>query len=162
MHKDRCGPKMRLIVFDIDGVITDGTVQIDEFGHEYKRFYLNDIDALNLLSREGYILAAITGEDGPIADFISRKVPWKHFILGCKMKLEAFKTILKLEDCQLDESAYIGDGVYDVPVLKYVPKSICPANAVPAAKEAARIHLHCLGGHGCVVELYEMIKSRQI
>lgn len=150
------------MVFDIDGVITDGTVQVDENGCEYKRFLLNDIDALNQLARDGYVLVAITGEDTPLADYFGRKVPWKHFVKGCKLKLEVFKSILVMENCPLDEVAYIGDGLYDVPVLEYVPNSICPANAVPLAKNAAHIHLQSSGGHGCVVELYELIKCGQI
>lgn len=153
---------LRMIVFDIDGVLTDGMVQVDECGREYKRFLLNDIDALNQMEREGYLLAAITGEDTPLADYFGRKAPWKHFVKGCKQKLEALQGILLDENCTLDEAVYIGDGLYDVPVLKYVPTSICPANAVPAAKAAARIHLHSSGGQGCVVELYEMIKNGEI
>ena len=151
-----------LIVFDIDGVLTDGMVQVDECGREYKRFFLNDIDALNQLAREGYMLAAVTGEDTPLADYFSRKAPWRHFVKGCKQKLEAFQSILLEEGCMLNEAVYIGDGLYDVPVLEYVPNSICPANAVPAAKDASRIQLHSSGGQGCVVEIYEMIKSGQI
>jgi len=153
---------MNLLVFDIDGVLTDGTVQVDEEGHEYKRFLLNDIDALNQLARSGITLAAITGEDTPLAEYFHRKAPWKYFVKGCKQKLEAFQRILHMEDCALEEAAYIGDGLYDVPVLEYVPKSICPANAVPVAKQAARIHLQSSGGAGVVVELYEMIRNKKI
>ena len=153
---------LRMIIFDIDGVLTDGMVQVDECGREYKRFLLNDIDALNQLAREGYVLAAITGEDTPLADYFSRKAPWKYFVKGCKQKLEAFQSVLREEGFELDEVAYIGDGLYDVPVLEYVTNSICPANAVPAAKDASRIHLHSTGGHSCVVELYELIKNGQI
>jgi len=152
----------KIIIFDIDGVLTDGTVQVDEKGHEYKSFLLNDIDALNQLVRDGYAIAAITGEDTPHVDYFYRKVPWKYFMRGCKNKLEAIKKIMANEKCLLDELAYIGDGLYDVPVLEYVSKSICPANAVTAAKNVARIHLHSFGGHGCVVELYEMIRNEQI
>lgn len=153
---------MRLLVFDIDGVLTDGTVQVDEEGREYKRFLLNDIDALNQLVRDGYLIAAITGEDTPLADYIRKKIPWHYFVKGCKQKLNAFQNILREEKCSLDEAAYIGDGLYDVPVLELVPKSICPANAVPAAQAVARIHLKSSGGRGCVVELYEMIRKKQI
>ena len=153
---------IKLVVFDIDGVLTDGTVQVDEEGHEYKCFLLNDIDALNQLAHEGYALAVITGEDTSLVEYFSRKAPWKYFVKGCKQKLKAFQSMLREEGRTLDETAYIGDGLYDVPVLKYVPNSICPANAVPAAKKASRIHLHSSGGQGCVVELYEMIKNRQI
>lgn len=153
---------LRLVAFDIDGVLTDGTVQVDEEGYEYKRFLLNDIDALNQLARSGITLVAITGEDTPLAEYFHRKAPWKYFEKGCKQKLEAFQRILHQENCSLEEAAYIGDGLYDVPVLEYVPKSICPANAVPAAKQAARIHLQSSGGAGVVVELYEMIRNKKI
>lgn len=153
---------MKLLVFDIDGVLTDGMVQIDECGHEYKRFLLNDIDALNKITCDGCAVAAITGEDTPLADYFRQKVPWKYYVKGCKHKLEEFKHILTKENCTIEEVAYIGDGLYDVPVLEYVPKSICPANAVPSAKAAAQIHLRSSGGHGCVVELYEMIKNGEL
>lgn len=153
---------LRMIIFDIDGVLTDGTILVDESGNEYKRVLLNDIDALHQMVRDGVYVAAITGENTPLADYFGRKIPWKYFVKGCKHKLEAFKSILLEEGCQLDETAYIGDGLYDVPVLKYVSNSICPANAVPPAKAASRIHLHNSGGHGCVVELYEMIKNGEI
>ena len=152
----------RMIIFDIDGVLTDGTILVDESGHEYKRVFLNDIDALHQMVRDGVSVAAITGEDTPLADYFGQMAPWKYFVKGCKHKLEAFQSMLREEGCMLDETAYIGDGMYDVPVLKYVPNSICPANAVPAAKDVSRIHLHCSGGQGCVVELYELIKKGQI
>ncbi len=153
---------VKLIVFDIDGVLTDGTVQVDENGHEYKKFLLNDIDALNQLAREGYVLAAITGEDTSLANYFGKKVPWKYFVKGCKEKLVAFQRILQEENCLLEESAYIGDGLYDVPVLEFVPKSICPANSVPTANAAAKVHLNSSGGQGCVVALYQLIKSGNI
>ena len=153
---------IRMLIFDIDGVLTDGTVQVDGFGNENKRFLLNDIDFLHRMTHEGKIIAAITGEDTPLADYFSRKAPWKYFIKGCKQKLKAFQEILQEENCALDEVAYIGDGLYDVPVLEYVPNSICPANAVPAAKDVSRLQLHSSGGQGCVVEIYEMIISGQI
>jgi len=152
---------MRVIVFDIDGILTDGTVQVDENGHEYKRFLLNDIDALNQLSRDGFVIAAITGEDTPLTDYFRKKASWKYFVKGCKHKLEAFKEILFKEDCPLDKAIYIGDGLYDVPVLEYVTNSVCPANAIPAAKKVARIHLHSSGGDGCVVELYESLRMKK-
>lgn len=150
---------VKIIVFDIDGVLTDGMVQIDENGNEYKRFLLNDIDALNQLIRDGFIVCAITGEDTPLADYFGRRVPWKHFVKGCKKKLAAFQELLAQENCPLEDSAYIGDGLYDVPVLEYAVHSFCPANAVLAAKAAAKIHLQNSGGQGCIVELYELIKS---
>lgn len=155
-------PMIKMIIFDVDGVLTDGTVQVDEKGHEYKSFLLNDIDALNCMVRDGILVSAITGENTPLADYFSQRVPWKHFVKGCKKKLEAFQRILQEECCTLDEVAYIGDGLYDVPLLEYVPKSICPANAVPAAKVTAKIQLQSSGGRGCVLELYEMIKNKKI
>ena len=73
---------IELIVFDIDGVITDGTVIIDSKGRELKQINLKDIDAIFELHRKGYKLAAITGEDTDIVNFFERRFPWKYFLQG--------------------------------------------------------------------------------
>ena len=149
---------IKMIIFDIDGVLTDGMVQIDENGQESKRFCLNDIDALHQMVCDGISIGVITGEDNPFVSYIYNKVSWTYFVKGCKEKLTAFKKIIQSSKYALEEVAYIGDGLYDVSVLEYVPKSVCPANAVPAARAAAKIHLNKSGGNGCVVEFYDLIK----
>lgn len=77
---------IELIVFDIDGVITDGTVIIDSAGNEHKQMNLKDIDAVFELHKSGYKLAAITGESSEIVDYFEKRFPWDYFYREIKQK----------------------------------------------------------------------------
>ena len=79
---------IELIVFDIDGVITNGSVIIDSNGHEQKQMNMKDVDAIFELNRRGYKLAAITGEDTEIVSYFEKRFPWTYFYRGSKRKKE--------------------------------------------------------------------------
>ena len=79
---------IRLVVFDIDGVITDGTVIVDMNGTEQKKINLKDIDAIFELHREQFKLAAITGENTEIVHYFEKRFPWDYFYCGAKKKTE--------------------------------------------------------------------------
>ena len=79
---------IELIAFDIDGVITDGSVIIDSNGREQKIINLKDVDAIYELQRKGFKLAAITGEDTDIVNYFEKKFPWDFFYRGNKTKKE--------------------------------------------------------------------------
>lgn len=149
---------IKLVVFDIDGVITDGTVIIDADGNEQKKINMKDIDAIYELHRRGMILAAITGEESEIVTYFERRFPWKYFYKGKKKKLDVIHEIEALENLNSDEICYIGDGKYDVEPLKYVGLGICPADAIDRAKSAAGIILQTGGGGGCLWEITDIIK----
>ena len=151
------GRIIRLIIFDIDGILTDGNVSIDEFGYERKSYSLTEIDALNDLRRVGYKIAAITGEDKPIVVVYRKLVPWDVFLHGCKDKAAGVRRLE--EHFVLDASAicYIGDGKYDVPAIRYAGLGVAPANAIEEAKEAADVVLDGVGGKNCINELRRML-----
>ena len=77
---------VELVVFDIDGVLTDGSILVDSRGNEQKRISIKDIDAVYELKRMGFQLAAITGENSPIVAYFQRRFPWDYFFSGCKKK----------------------------------------------------------------------------
>ena len=77
---------IKLLVFDIDGVLTDGSIIIDSNGKEQKKINLKDIDAIFCLKRKGYRLAAITGEDKEIVSYFEKRFPWDYFYRGNKCK----------------------------------------------------------------------------
>ena len=79
---------IELIVFDIDGVITDGSVIIDSNGNEQKQINMKDVDGIFELHRRGYKLAAITGEDTEIVSYFENRFPWTYFYRGNKTKKE--------------------------------------------------------------------------
>lgn len=153
--------KIELIVFDIDGVLTDGCITVDADGNESKRINLKDVDAIFELHRRGVRLAAITGEDTRIVDWFEQRFPWEYFYRGNKEKLETLKRIEKDSGVYAKNIAYIGDGKYDVEPLRYAGKGFCPANAIDSAKSAADVILQKNGGEGCVWELIDYLEDKR-
>lgn len=150
---------IELIVFDIDGVITDGSVIIDSSGNEQKQINLKDIDAIYELHRKGYQLAAITGEDTDIVNYFEKRFPWKYFYRGNKTKRETMQQIEQGTGVSRENICYVGDGKYDVEPLTYAGLGICPANAIDKAKNAADIILQNDGGKGCIWELISILEK---
>ena len=150
---------IELIVFDIDGVITDGSVIIDSNGHEQKQINLKDIDAIFELHRRGYKLAAITGEETDIVDYFERRFPWEYFYRGNKTKKETMQQIEAGTGISREYICYIGDGKYDVEPLTYAGLGLCPANAIDKAKNAADIILQNDGGKGCIWEIISILEK---
>ena len=150
---------IRLVIFDIDGVLTDGSVYVDETGKEIKRFRLTEIDALNSICSLGIDVAAVTGEDTPITDVFRKKAPWKEFITGCKDKLSEVKRLEKEFNLEQSEICYIGDGKYDIDAIRYAGLGACPRNSISEVKASADLVLEGGGGESCVYELYLQLKE---
>lgn len=151
---------IRLVVFDIDGVLTDGNIYVDCDGNETKRFRLTEIDALNDISRIVKFTAAITGEDTTIVDVFEKKTDWSYFVRGCKDKLRALKEIADKFGVPRECICYIGDGKYDIEPIKYVGLGVCPHNAIQEAKDVSDVVLNGNGGESCIYELYQMLLAQ--
>ena len=150
---------IKIIAFDIDGVLTDGNMYIDQEGLESKRFRLTEIDAINSIRDLGIEVIAITGEDTPIVDYFAKKITWKRFIRGCKDKKSALEHIISELGIKREEIAYIGDGKYDIEAIIYAGYGLCPANAIEEVKDVADIVLEGYGGESCIYELYRWIAN---
>ena len=150
---------IELSVFDIDGVITDGSVIIDSNGNEQKQVNLKDIDAIFELHRRGYKLAAITGEDTEIVQYFEKRFPWEYFYRGSKTKKETMQQIEQGTGVSRENICYVGDGKYDVEPLAYAGLGLCPANAIDKAKKAADIILQNDGGKGCIWEIISILEK---
>lgn len=150
---------LKMVVFDIDGVLTDGKVYIDADGKEMKSYSLTEIDSINEIKRSGYFIAAITGEDTAIVRQFKEKVNWDAFFAGCKDKIEMLKRCIADLEIERDEVCYIGDGKYDIPAIQYAGLGVCPSNAIQEAKDVADIVLNGAGGESCIYELYQMLKK---
>ncbi len=150
---------IKLVIFDIDGVVTDGTVIIDENGNEQKKVNLKDIDAIYHLKKSGYKIAAITGEDSPIVKYFKNRFPWDFFYQGKKNKIESIKVIEEQLIIDRNEICYIGDGKYDVEPLSYAGLGICPLDAIDKAKQASKIILSSKAGEGGLWELNHILNG---
>ncbi len=150
---------IRLIVFDIDGVLTDGSILVDQQGREQKKINLKDIDAIFELKRRGFVLAAVTGEASDIVAYFQKRFPWDYFYCGSKKKLETLGELMEKAAVTREETCYIGDGKYDVEPLEHVKLGICPADAIDRAKQAADVILKNPGGQGCLWELVAILEA---
>ena len=158
-YKDKL-KAIKLIVFDIDGVLTDGRIYIDHTGNEVKSVSLREIDAVFSLQRNGYMIGAITGEDTPMTDYFKGRFVWDYFYTGCKNKLDKLKEIEQNENISSEQILYIGDGKYDAEVLSYAGIGVCPSDGSEEAKRNADIILEGRGGYDCVQELEGMLIIR--
>lgn len=151
---------IRMIVFDIDGVLTDGSIFVDGQGHEQKKVNLKDVDAIFELKRRGLILAAITGESSDIVAYFRDRFPWDSFCSGEKQKVGALRKLEQEFGIASEEICYVGDGKYDLEPLSYAGLGICPADAIDKAKQAADMILQNPGGCGCLWELVKIVECR--
>ncbi len=149
---------IELVVLDIDGVVTDGTVTVDAKGTERKQVNLKDIDAVFELHRRGWKLAAMTGEDTQIVDYFEERFPWTYFYRGIKEKKDALYRLAQEAGIPKEQICYVGDGKYDVGPLAYAGLGICPADAIDRARGAADIILQNSGGKGCLWELVSILE----
>lgn len=150
---------IKMIIFDIDGVITDGTVIVDVNGNEQKKVNIKDIDAIYELHDRGFKLVAITGENSEIVFYFKNRFPWDYFFQGIKRKKEIVQELQQRENISAEEICYIGDGKYDVESLAYVGLGICPADAIDSAKCASKMILQKKGGQGGLWELIEILEN---
>lgn len=148
---------IKMIIFDIDGIITDDTVIIDDTGREQKRMNFKDVDAIFELHRRGFKLAAITGEGNAMVNYFHKRFPWDYFYSNNKDKKNAIKKLVTESGIALEEICFIGEGKYDVEALEYAGLGICPPDSIIEAKQVSNIILQNQGGHGCVWELLAIL-----
>ncbi|MBR6504160.1 MAG: SIS domain-containing protein [Clostridia bacterium] len=149
---------IKCIIFDIDGVITDGTISVDIEGVERKSINLKDVDSIYELKNMGYPIIAITGESEEKSKYFRERFPWYKFYFDKKEKLVVVKEIERNLSISADEICYIGDGKYDIEVLKHVGLSIAPQDAIEEAKLVANFILSKNSGRGGLAEIKKIIE----
>lgn len=153
---------IRIILLDIDGVLTDGKVMMDAMGNEFKTINFKDLDAVFEMKRRGLKVGLITGEATPVTEIFKDRFQPDFFFSGCKDKPAALESILKQSGAHRDEVCYVGDGIHDVPILKKVKFAACPQNAIVEVKQRCNIHLKHNGGDGCIWELMGWIMDLKL
>jgi len=146
-------PTIRLLVLDIDGVLTDGRVYLDERDGETKSLYYRDLDALAEARRAGLDLALLTGEDSAMVGILAGRLGIGHVKTGRKDKLTGLQEIAAETGIALSETAYVGDARRDLPALQAAAMGFCPGDAHPALlADPSCIRLTRHGGAGAVEE----------
>jgi 3-deoxy-D-manno-octulosonate 8-phosphate phosphatase (KDO 8-P phosphatase) len=153
--------KIRLVIFDVDGVLTDGRLILDDRGTEYKAFHSRDGHGMKMLQETGVRIGIITGRSSEVVKHRMASLGIEHVYQGQKDKLVAYadlKTKLVLQDEQI---AYVGDDVVDLPVMRQVGLAIAVADAHDWVKKHAHWHTPQPGGHGAARDVCELIMEAQ-
>jgi 3-deoxy-D-manno-octulosonate 8-phosphate phosphatase (KDO 8-P phosphatase) len=149
--------KMKLLLLDVDGVLTDGGIYYSEGGTESKRFHVQDGMGIDLLQRAGIKVGILTGRRSGIVERRARELGLDLIKQGYYDKTTGFAEILEEERLLPEEIGYIGDDVQDLSVLKRVGFRGAPANAVAEVKAIVHYVSHKNGGDGAVRELADLI-----
>ena len=147
----------KLVVTDIDGVWTDGGMYYDQQGNEWKKFNTSDSAGVLFLRLAKIPLAIVTGEDTVIVKRRADKLGIDRLYQGVKDKLGLVHRLCTELNIQLQEVAFIGDDLGDMPLLREAGFSACPANAPDYVKEIVHFRTVKSGGDGAFREFVEHI-----
>ncbi len=153
--------QIKLVAFDVDGVLTDGRLILGDQGEEFKSFYTQDGQGLVMLLNAGFELAIITGRQSQIVELRMRELGIKHVYQGCSDKLAVFEKILTDTGLSANQAAYMGDDLPDLPVIKRVGLGITVADAHPFIRQQADLCTQKRGGRGAVREICDLVMDAQ-
>jgi len=153
--------RLKLVAFDVDGVLTDNGVYLGVVGDhpvEFKRFHIQDGLGIRMLRSAGLVVVWLTGRESTATALRARELSVDELIQDpTARKLPAFEALLARRGLAWDECAFVGDDLADLPVLKRVGLPVAVANAVPEVNAAARVVTTLAGGAGAVREVAELI-----
>ena len=140
--------KIKILILDVDGVLTDGRIVIDDAGLESKQFDVKDGHGLKILMRYGIDVVLLTGRQSRVVEHRATDLGITEVHQGIWNKAEAFEEILKRRNITPEETACVGDDVVDIPLLRRAGFSVAVADAVLEARQVADYVTHRPGGRG--------------
>jgi 3-deoxy-D-manno-octulosonate 8-phosphate phosphatase (KDO 8-P phosphatase) len=148
---------IRILLLDVDGVLTDGTLLYTSSGEECKAFNTLDGFGITLLRDVGVETGIITARKSAMVERRANELKMAHIYQGARKKSEPFKDIQKKTGCKPFEIAYMGDDWLDIPLLKQVGLAITPANGDSEVKKLVHYITPNIGGHGAVRDVCNLI-----
>ena len=148
---------VRLAIFDVDGVLTDGTLWIGEEGEVFKAFNILDGHGLKMLQEAGVATAILSGRSSPAVIRRAAELAITHVIQGVDDKLAAFERLAREAQVAPGACAFVGDDLPDLAVMQRCGFAVAVANAVDAVKRAAHYVTRAPGGRGAVREFCELV-----
>jgi 3-deoxy-D-manno-octulosonate 8-phosphate phosphatase (KDO 8-P phosphatase) len=152
---------IKLLILDVDGVLTDGKILYNDRGEELKAFNVRDGHGLKLLMRAGIGIALITGRKSKVVLHRARDLGIKNVYQRVTNKIEVYEKILKGKKLKDENVGFVGDDLVDIPVLKRVGFSAAVGDAIPEVREIADYVASKKGGEGAVREICELLLKVQ-
>jgi 3-deoxy-D-manno-octulosonate 8-phosphate phosphatase (KDO 8-P phosphatase) len=157
--------RVKVILFDVDGVLTNGDITVmpgtDGKGVEVKSFHAHDGLGISLARLAGLKLGFVTKRTSQAVAIRAHDLRIEHVYQGQAHKMEAVEKIIAAESCTLEELAYVGDDIIDLPVMRNVGFAIATANARPEVKKAAHYITPLAGGFGAGRDAIDFILTAQ-
>ncbi|MDP0563218.1 MAG: HAD-IIIA family hydrolase [Candidatus Endonucleobacter sp. (ex Gigantidas childressi)] len=158
MTQNKTNPEeIRLVIFDIDGVLTDGMLYYSEVGECMKPFNVKDGVGFDLLRSSGIEIAVITAKDSAALACRMKDLKVRYYFPACRDKKTAFDSLKEQLAITSAQVAYVGDDVLDLPVMKEVGLAIAPADAHFLALKYAHITTRAASGQGVAREVAELL-----
>lgn len=154
-HVRERAARVRVAVFDVDGVLTDGRVTLGDDGSEHKSFHTRDGLGLRMLCEQGIEVGVITARSSPLVSRRMDELGIRHLLQGRRDKAAALDELLARLDLPADAAAYVGDDDVDVPALRRAGLAVAVADASDFAREHAHWITRAGGGAGAAREVAE-------
>jgi 3-deoxy-D-manno-octulosonate 8-phosphate phosphatase (KDO 8-P phosphatase) len=166
MRKTKTSPlakakNIKLLLLDVDGVLTDGRIILDNLGNELKAFHVRDGHGIKLAQRAGIVIGIITGRKSEVVNIRARELGITDVHQGAHEKILVYDQILKKYGFNDAEVAYMGDDIVDLSIFKKVGLAVTVADADPAVKPFVAMITRAAGGRGAVRELINLILKKQ-
>ena len=152
--------KIRMLVLDVDGVLTDGTIVVDEQGNESKFFSVLDGHGIKMWKRAGLLTAFLSGRKSGPTKQQAKELAVDYCLEGCIDKAASIRELVQMSGVAAGEMAYVGDDLPDLPAIRCVGFGAAVANAVEEIKRAADYVTTRKGGEGAVREVIEYILKK--
>jgi 3-deoxy-D-manno-octulosonate 8-phosphate phosphatase (KDO 8-P phosphatase) len=148
---------IRLVVLDVDGVLTDGSLYYGEAGEQFKRFHVRDGMGIRMLQHLGIPVAVISARPSKVVGSRMADLKIKHWVTGKDDKVAALTALLQELNLNPREAAFLGDDILDVPVMLQVGLAVAVADAHPFVRQVAHLVTKTRGGHGAARELSDIV-----
>jgi len=153
--------QIKLVIFDVDGVLTNGNIILGDDGEEYKAFHSRDGHGMKLLQYTGVEIGIITGRTSHVVEHRMNSLGIAHVYQGQQVKLPAFEEMIKQLKLKPEQCAYVGDDWVDLAIMNRVGLAIAVQDADPVVKKHAHWTTPSKGGKGAAREVCELIMEGQ-
>ncbi|MES9943834.1 3-deoxy-manno-octulosonate-8-phosphatase KdsC [Candidatus Thiodiazotropha sp. CDECU1] len=152
---------VKLVIFDVDGVLTDGSLYLGDDGQEYKSFNSRDGHGMKMLQKSGVVIGIITGRTSEVVRIRMASLGIEHVYQGKLDKLPAYEELRDKLGLSHDQVAYVGDDVVDLPIMRRVGLAIAVNDAHPFVLQHAHWQTPHNGGRGAARDVCEMVLQAQ-
>jgi len=153
--------RIRLVVLDVDGVLTDGTIHVSGAGDELKTFHVHDGSGIKYLQRAGIEVAILSGRTARAVNRRAAELGIRHVLQGYHVKADGLDKLLKATRVATEQVCFMGDDLPDIPVMRKVGLAVSVPNGRPEVRRIAHWVTRARGGRGAVRELAEKILRGQ-